>query len=153
MLTLEAQLVADRHRAGILRVAVEHQVLWESRCLGNADTAATPDDPTDNPLKIFGDHPAGDYLVTQDITYKTPHAKYGRAFLLLDPTAGDALTAKHNGRTGLAIHGGPLNADGSLRATLGCLRVDDDIAIALALVVSFALPRGSVHYRCLVKEN
>jgi len=60
MLTLEAQLVADRQRPGVLRVAVEHKVLWESRCLGNADTAATPDDPTDNPLELFGDRV--DYL-------------------------------------------------------------------------------------------
>jgi lipoprotein-anchoring transpeptidase ErfK/SrfK len=50
--------------------------------------------------------------------------KFGpNPFIVLDPTSGPALRAKQNGRHGLLIHGGDLNAQGKLRPTFGCVRV------------------------------
>ncbi len=108
---------------------------------GNADESST---------RPFGDHPFGEYLVVAVRWSKTDDERqhYGSVRLLLDPVGGDALIAKNNGRTGLCIHGGPLR-DEQLRATNGCLRVDDVTAVALAKLVEPELTAGcSVHYVC-----
>lgn len=55
--------------------------------------------------------------------------------VLLDPISGDALTAKHNGRAGLMIHGGAPALDGSLRSTFGCIRVSEANERDLAALV------------------
>lgn len=118
-------------------------------CLGKADNAAAKahGNPQRFPVKPFGDHPLGRYRVTRIVRYgPTSDAKafhsYGRGFLGLEPLAGDAATAKANGRTGLAIHGGAPNASGRLRPTNGCLRVPDAFAAQLADLVEVELQAG-----------
>ena len=124
-----------------------------ARCYADADgaAAAAHGNPTEDPLRAFGDHPVGLYLViaVRWSTTESERQKYGPVRLRLDPLAGDALKAKRNGRDGLCIHGGPLAADGRLRATNGCLRTDDETAIALAKAVERELhAERSVGYAC-----
>ena len=61
---------------------------------------------------------------------------YGpHAAIVLNPTSGDALTAKNRGRTGLLIHSGAPGASGKLRATHGCIRLsDEDMASLLQAI-------------------
>ena len=129
------------------------QLELTARCYADADSkrATTAGNPSEDPKEPFGDHPFGVYLVA-DVRWSTTTKEkqlYGPVRLALDPIAGDALTAKQNGRTGLAIHGGPLAKDGSLRATFGCLRVDDETVEELAAAATARLKDGkSVDYVC-----
>lgn len=117
------------------------------RCYADADSieAARHGNPDEEATKPFGDHPFGVYLVV-DVRWSTTNRErqsYGPVRLVLDPVAGDALIAKQNGRAGLAIHGGPTR-DGALRATFGCLRIDDDSAEALGIAAASQLKSGRV---------
>ena len=60
---------------------------------------------------------------------------------VLNPISGDALIGLNNGRRGILMHGGALNAQGGLRPTWGCLRWDDGTAMQacgwLGAVTSF----------------
>ena len=132
-------------------ITCEHLEL-RARCYADADgsEAAKHGNPSEDSTKPFGDHPFGGYAVTDVRWSSTPkqHQMYGPVRLSLDPVAGDALVAKQNGRTGLAIHGGPTR-DGSLRATFGCLRVDDETAEALGVAAAEWLKNGkAVSYTC-----
>lgn len=153
MITYRAVLPADRTKPGEISVIVNVETIFRARCLGNGDhaTAIAHGNSTDDPTRLYGDHPDGDYKVVQVRFYDIPHPSYGSAFLLLDPVDGDALTAKNNGRTGLALHAGPLLDDGSLRATHGCNRVDDHPIILLAQLAQQAIPNGPLFYRCLTR--
>jgi hypothetical protein len=113
-------------------------------------TAAAHGNLTEDATRPFGDHPFGLYEVAGVVWSSTDPERqlYGPVRLRLEPIAGQALEAKKNGRTGLAIHGGPTR-EGQLRATLGCLRVDDDTAVALATAVEAELQAGrAVGYAC-----
>lgn len=127
---LRAVLPTNRWLAGTLMVEDDSGsvVLGPFPCRGKADgyIAGVHSNPDRDPTRPFGDHPAGLYLISVVQRDKPPAHSYGPFFLLMDPMSGDALTAKENGRTGLAIHGGDLNADGSLRATEGCLRTTNE---------------------------
>ena len=136
--------------AGTIRC---EQLELTARCYADADSkrAVAAGNPTEDSKESFGDHPFGIYLVT-DVRWSTTEKEkqaYGPVRLALDPIAGDALVAKQNGRNGLAIHGGPLTTDGALRATFGCLRVDDETVEALAAAATERLKDGkSVDYVC-----
>ena len=122
---------------------------------GKADGQIATDhmNPTRDPKKVDGDHPTGTYRVVHIEANKPPAHSYGPFFLLLDPTDGDALIAKTNGRVGLAIHGGDPASDGSLRATEGCLRVSNETATALAGLVEPGVTAGRpVEYECFEGE-
>jgi len=81
---------------------------------------------------------------------KWPPRSYGAAFILLDPQTGDAYLAKDNGRAGLAIHGGDPDQNGALRATEGCLRLYNDVALELGRLVDAEIKAGrDVPYACL----
>ena len=129
------------------------QLELTARCYADADSARAKaaGNPNEDSKEPFGDHPFGAYLVAAvrwSTTAKEKQA-YGPVRLALDPVAGDALVAKQNGRNGLAIHGGPLAKDGSLRTTFGCLRVDDETVEALASAAAARLKDGkSVEYVC-----
>lgn len=127
----------DRHtRAGTLTATTAGSSIT-ARCLGMVDSAyaAQHNNPTRDPEHLGGVHPFGTYRVLHAIRY-TPndpdYHTYGPAFLVLDPVDGEALSAKKNGRKGLAIHGGAQTDDGKLRPTYGCLRVPDTVALWLA---------------------
>lgn len=130
----------------------EEPALAPARAYADADgaAAAAHGNADEDPTRAFGDHPFGlSHLVK--VTWSTTEeefAHYGPVRILLDPIGGQALEAKKNGRTGLCIHGGPLR-DGQLRATNGCLRVDDATAVALARAVEHELQAGRlVPYAC-----
>ena len=128
-MNLRSSLPLDRWKSGVLVVEDNSKiVLGPFLCLGKADNAMAASHS--NPSRIntlpFGDHPFGTYVIVGIQKDKQPTHSYGPYFLLLEPFSGDALVAKYNGRVGLAIHGGDLNANGSLRATEGCLRTTND---------------------------
>ena len=76
--------------------------------------------------------------------YKDLEGSFGNQ--VFEPT--NALKAKEGGRSGLAIHGGPTR-NGALRATFGCLRVDDDTAEMLANAAVDTIKAGrAVSYVC-----
>lgn len=108
-------------------------------CYGRADgTAATKaGNPTRSPLMRNGDTPLGTYVGTvQPAPWGTSASRlrsYGpHRAIKLEPTGGDALAAKANGRSGLAIHGGDLSADGrGFRPTHGCVRLSNYYQAAL----------------------
>ena len=133
-------------------ISCEEPKMPPKRCYADADQAeaAKHDNPTEDPLKPFGDHPFGTYNVI-DVRWSSSERErrlYGPVRLALDPVEGDALKAKEGGRTGLAIHGGPTR-NGALRATFGCLRVDDETAEALAKAATDAIKSGrGVSYTC-----
>ena len=128
------------------------QLELTARCYADADSAQAKKhgNPGEDSTLPFGDHPFGTYAVT-DVRWsstKPERQAYGPVRLALDPASGDAFIAKQNGRTGLAIHGGPTR-EGALRATFGCLRVDDETAEALAVVAESLLRDGrAVDYVC-----
>ena len=135
MTTAEIVLPADRRREGRLRLIDDTGDVLDVRCLGKADnaTAAKHGNPHRSPLRPYGDTPTGEYLVTAIRRYDPLHASFGARFIALEPIGGDALTAKQNGRAGLAIHDDDVPpADGTLRVTYGCVRVDTPAAVALA---------------------
>lgn len=121
------------------------------RARGEADNqnAAKHDNIIEDPTRVGGDHPAGLYLVTQIVPFTPASPTYGPAFVRLDPLGGEALEAKLNGRTGIGIHGGDLGVNESLRATYGCLRLDNDaVEELLALVAKELTARREVLYEC-----
>lgn len=141
----------DRVAAGT--ISADEPIVAPARCFADADSAAAAahGNPTEDPTKPYGDHPFGLYSVIAVVWSESAieQKTYGPVRLLLDPIAGDALIAKGNGRVGLCIHGGATNERGELRATHGCLRVDDDTAVALAEAVQTELSAGrSVGYAC-----
>jgi hypothetical protein len=114
----------------------------EYRCLGKSDNAAAEahGNPTRNPLQPFGDLPAGEYRATRSVAKNSTLAdirSYGNGPVwVLNPVAGEAVKAMHNGRYGILLHGGAVGSlmtTGGLRPTHGCLRVDNSTIEALAL--------------------
>ena len=128
------EVTSDRTKPGALSVYRGiHRIAGPFRCLAKSDNAAAAQagNPTRDPLKRMGDAPLGRSSLTL-VSPGTPLRSYGPGKrYLLTGTAGDALTAKKNGRTGIMIHGGALAAGGGLRPTHGCIRVDDATIAAL----------------------
>jgi hypothetical protein len=111
-----------------------------------------PDAPAGggDPGQPAGGHPSGVYRVRIPVHHPVPADAYGPVFLPLEPLDGEALAARERGRSGFGIHGGRLHPDGGLRPTFGCLRVDDDAAVALARLVAAEHATGrDVLYECL----
>jgi hypothetical protein len=130
--TIEVNLPADRSE-GTLRVlnSAGQVVLTDIRALGRADRGAAQAHGNQNrdPLHRYGDTPIGGYQVVQIFSTGsgTPYdaTMYGpNGAIRLDPVAGEAYTARLNGRTGLLIHSGRDRGPGrGLVPTNGCLRV------------------------------
>ncbi len=154
MLTIKSTLPQDRRQAGTLEADSDgERVIGPASCRGKSDSqaAAALGNPDHIPTRRLGDHPYGGYLVLAVVRSHGPAEldKFGPAFLKLDPVSGDAEVGKLNKRIGIGIHGGPLADDGSLRATDGCLRVDNETAQALADLVEPELAAGrKVFYDC-----
>ena len=111
--------------------------------LGKADnaSAAARGNSTRDPVLSFGDTPTGKYRGFVNPLARTPinDRKYGpQSIISLDPVSGQAKTAKENGRFGLLIHGGDLNAAGRLRPTFGCVRVANASMVAILASVPAA---------------
>ena len=126
-MTINVKLPLDRWKQGTIEVRDENGIVvcGVFSCYGKADNkeAAAHNNPNRYTTFSYGDHPYGKYKIIAIEKDKIPAHTYGSYFILIDPTDGDALVGKNNGRVGLAIHGGDLGEKGILRATNGCLRV------------------------------
>jgi L,D-transpeptidase-like protein len=133
---IQARVPKDRLAEGTVEIldAAGSVIAGPFECRAKADNAgaAQHGNPTRDPLRPFGDHPSGSYVVQAIEHGKSPAHTYGPVFMLLDPTDGDALQARRNGRTGLAIHGGDPSATMMLRPTFGCLRVSNAAIVEMA---------------------
>lgn len=130
-------LPADRSRLGRLLVEREGRTVFGPvPCYGRSDdrTARERGNPDRDPLKPFGDTPLGVYRCHLGAAAPAPALVRGygpHGWVALDPVSGPALQAKKNGRFGLLIHGGDLNAAGKLRPTYGCVRVSNRDMVGL----------------------
>lgn len=117
-------------------------LLGPFRCRGKADSAEAGKhgNPSRDSEAPFGDHPSGLSKIIS-VEHKDP-AHFGPAFFRLQAIAGDALDGQRRGRDGMGMHGGLPMTDGSLRATFGCLRIDNDMARACEPLVTAALAAG-----------
>jgi len=153
-MVITAQIPKDRIGHGT--------ITWEGgfgRCRGKADNqkASEHGNPTRDPRRPWGDHPAGHYVVTgvRTVIVGQDHS-YGPVKIDIQPadlSSDDECATRENaegGDDGILIHGGDPQADGvSLRATYGCLRVSNETARALALVIKAAMAAGEhVEYNC-----
>ena len=117
----------DRTQLGTLKVDE-----FECRCFCKSDTAAAvaAGNPTRDPKKKDGDMPCGAYTATVGEVEQPEHSYGPHPVIRLMPIEGDALIRAKNeglkpGKLGLLLHSGPLNAQGKLRPTHGCIRVDE----------------------------
>lgn len=143
-LTIKIVVPTDRTKTGTLTLvnpATGLTLFGPVSVLARAarNTAKTYGNPTGDALKPYGDTPKGSYDVLKIVSNGTgttrPTDVYGQSgSVVLNPTGGDALTAKKNGRIGLLIHSGRhafssvVDAK-SLKPTNGCVRMlDFDLA-------------------------
>lgn len=126
------------------------------RCRGKADNQAAiaHGNPSRDPTRPYGDHPAGRAQITEvrDCRPEEFHS-YGPHKLVMVAVDGEAKARQDfEGATWDAIegHGGDPAADGfSLRPTYGCLRMPNDVCKAVAAKAKAALANGeAVDYRC-----
>lgn len=125
---IEVILPRNRWHLGTLQLLDGEDVLMSCPCYSKSDSAdaAKVNNPTRDPFRRNGDTPTGTYRGTVERRVMEPERSYGKwPPIRLHPLGGDAMTAHNNGRRGLLIHGGHLSKDGKLRATNGCLRVED----------------------------
>lgn len=144
VLTIRVQLPDDRNKTGILELIdpiTGLPLAGPFPVLGRAarNTAASKGNPGAVSTKPFGDTPLGGYRIeriqSNGSGTSRPIEVYGSAgSIVMDPTSGDAATAKANGRVGLLIHAGrqpdsPTPLPSHLKSTNGCLRMlEGDLA-------------------------
>lgn len=120
-------LPRDRAKQGLLHLFGDDGrfLTGNIRCLGKADNqrAIEAKNPLRDSTRPYGDTPSGTYAPSKVTLFEPVHPRLGKAAILIDGVEGNALIAKEEGRTGLAIHGGRGN-DG-LVPTYGCVRVLD----------------------------
>ena len=129
MYTLETFLPTDRWLPGFMRLyragPEAGRLFYDIPCRGKADSkrAAKNGNPKRHPFAPWGDIPSGIYRPASPTLFKPKHRTFGHAAILLEGETGDALKARQNGRTGLAIHAN--RGNDRLMATYGCIRVFD----------------------------
>lgn len=154
-LTIRVQLPADRTKTGTLTLVNPGTGLvlfGPVPVLGRAarNTASAHGNPSGNSLQPFGDTPTGTYDVARIVGNgngtSRPIAAYGQSgSIVMEPTGGDALTAKSNGRIGLLIHAGRHAFSSvvdarALKPTNGCIRMlDFDMANLITAIKNNAL--------------
>jgi len=125
---IEVTLPKDRRNLGTLKLVDIANVLVSCSCYSKADSieAAKAGNPTRDPTRRNGDTPTGKHRGTVEARAMEPEKSYGKwPPIRMHGVSGDALTAANNKRRGLLIHGGWLDKAGKLRATNGCLRIED----------------------------
>ena len=151
------ELPKDREREGRLWVTGEDdaRLFGPVLCRGEADNAnaAKSNNVVEDPTRVGGDHPFGVCRISECVEIR-PSAKefrtYGPWFLRLNPVSGEAWAARQAGRTGIGIHGGAPGPNNSLRATYGCLRLDDESVESIAILIQQETALGrQVFYECI----
>jgi hypothetical protein len=143
---IHVSLNKNRNLPGTLFLYGEYAlVCYQFECFGKADSAlaASAGNPEQNFLLRNGDACPGQYtaqliipnsLQRFDAVYLRSYGPYG--IINLTPRLGLCMTAKANGRTELACHGGDLAANGiNMRPTEGCIRVHNDTMHIIAGVI------------------
>ncbi|MBE0529519.1 MAG: hypothetical protein IH626_01745 [Rhodospirillales bacterium] len=146
MYKLLAHLPKNRWQPGVARLfAPDGKPLLEMPCYGKADNARAMEahNPDRNPTRPWGDTPAGVYAPARVTRFDPPHSTLGRYAILLEGVSGQALEAKANGRTDLAVHAN--RGDAKLMATYGCLRLYDRDMEAVAMAVGNDLVTVKIH--------
>jgi hypothetical protein len=134
MATIIITLKADRKSVGKLFLYKKNgDLMFSAPSLGRADEniASNHGNPLALSTKLYGHTPTGVYQSDNSVIPSGPNTPYNedsygaKGIIWLDPQSGVALTAKNNGRTGLAIHGGKPGSQGKLRPTNGCVRLSN----------------------------
>jgi hypothetical protein len=124
---IHIHLPRDRARPGELLLFNSSKAapVFSCPCLGKADNqqAAIRGNPDRSAIRPYGDTPTGSYVPTRVEPYRGIGKHIGPRWMPLEGADGEALQARVNGRTGLAIHAG--RGDGRLVPTHGCIRVRD----------------------------
>jgi hypothetical protein len=136
---LKVRLPFNRDRSGKVDVQIDGQTVKTYGVLGRGSQGEG-----DTVFKTNGNTPTGQYKGT-GFEIKTNTQAYGPEALRLKAQAGDAMIAHDAfGRDGLLIHGGSLGGPGywrgagALRATHGCLRLENDDMVNLQARVAAA---------------
>ena len=118
-------LPRNRVQPGILSVFNIDGLAHTCACKGKADNgkARREGNARRDPARPWGDTPTGDYAPTQIDLFDEHHRSMGRGWIPMEGADGQALQARINGRTGLAIHAG--RGDEKIVVTYGCVRVLD----------------------------
>ncbi len=155
MALITVSLQQDRTQYGTVNLRADSGTAlagpFDCLCKADNQAAAARGNPQRDPTKSYGDTPTGRYRGYVNQLQRTPinDRTYGpQSVITLDPVSGQAKVAKENGRFGLLIHGGDLNAAGKLRPTFGCVRVSNASMQALLR----ALPAGE-RIEVAVKEQ
>lgn len=155
MIRLVSHLPKTRDADGSFYVFDGEHLLWgPTRCRGEADNAnaAQHNNVIEDPTRVAGDHPAGNYRVVKAVSFHETDAthwfSYGPWFFLLDPLDGEAAKAKANGRVGIGLHGGTAGPRDTLRPTYGCLRLFNESVLRLATWIMPLPP--DLRYTCEV---
>ena len=136
---LRVKLPFNRDRSGVLSVEMNGKTIRTYEVLGRGSQG-----PGDTVFETNGNTPTGTYDGV-GFEIKSNQNSYGPVALRLRAKSGDALIAHDEyGRDGLLIHGGSLGGPGywrgagALRATHGCLRLDNDDMLDLQTLVTSA---------------
>jgi hypothetical protein len=144
LITLKIALPANRDYLGALWVldGAGKELAGPYRIAARAsdDIAAEHGNPTRASTLPFGDPPLGSYRLC-GMAGTGEGTRYRRDLfgpldvIILNGTGGHAALADANGRFEIVIHGGPLAANGGLRASTGHFRISDpDLAAVSALI-------------------
>ncbi len=138
VLTIRVQLPNNRDKTGTLELidpVTGLPLAGPFPVLGRAalNTAENNGNSNADSLKPFGHTPLGGYRVERiqsngDGTSRPIEVFGSTGSIVMEPTSGDAATAKANGRVGLLIHAGrqpnsPTPLPSHLKNTNGCLRM------------------------------
>lgn len=128
---------------------------------GRADIgkATSKGNPGASSIKPYGHTPTGRYTSNNSIissgqgTNYNPDSYGPNGIIFLRPSTGNALKAKANGRTGLAIHGGKIGTANKLRPTNGCVRLKNENMAELINHLRFFFMQGDTIEFIEVKEE
>lgn len=137
--TLRVTLPRDRRQSGDFSlIDPAGNTMLVGPCLGKADNQRAMEAGNINrdPVRPYGDTPAGHYKPTRIQHLVPAHHRMGVYVIAMVGSAGQALAAMTE-RTGLYVHGG--RGDARLWPTYGCLRLLDRDMLAIQRRVGDAL--------------
>ena len=135
---MQIKITLPRNRAdyGRLELREDDRIVFACDCYGKAHSilASQAGNPTRDPFRHQGDAPTGSYEGTispLEVPAQEPKRsrwlkEYGQwPVIYMNPTGGDGLTARANGRRNILICGGHLSKHGKLEPSDGRIRIED----------------------------